>query len=241
MALSPLDIHNLISQGLQTFGSFISRDWQPEEIDLQYNKSKVEFIDDLLDRAKGLGYQDSQRLLDSIRELEVVNAELTPIPATGRDNVLEITLPAAYKHLIKSRSKVTYSCIDEQSSKVVKRSLIAPNRLVDSNLLDVVMTDSFSTTDRERPVTVIANTKLYVYITPSFNITKIYLDYIKIPNILVLGLDGNGDYNAGASTNCELSDSSKILIINRVVKYLSNVNDSDPNKIRNLQIDTKTS
>lgn len=238
--MNPLEVHTLISQGLQTFGSFILEDWKPEEIDIQYNARKLDFIDDILIRAKGAGYQDSQRLLDNIRQLQVKNHELTPLPFATIDNVYEVTFPnnPKYLHLIKSRSKVKYKCV-ENGKEITKKEVVT-NRLVDDDQLDLILQDSFAKTSKQNPVTVISGNKLYIYTDGTFELDNVYIDYLKEPNKMVLALDNNGDYDSGNSVSCEFNSSTQLIIANKVVSYLSSITPRDGNKFQNLVQTTKT-
>lgn len=241
MKLSILDMHRLLDQEIQTMGFFTSQGLETEEIDLQINAQIDNFVEAVVDKYKrrvpriGVkeGFQVDQVRLDDLRTIHVKDASvsLSDYGSIGK----KFDLPTDYSHHIKTRITYSLSCKTGNVSSTITGS--SQLRIGESENIENMRVHPFYKTSKESPLAEIANNTVYIY-TDGFNITEAKIDYIKKPAVVVYGKDGGGNYDANASTDCDLPHTVHRTIIRMTAIHICSILESNQQKINNLQSET---
>lgn len=228
------DLHILINQDLQNLTSFAYQDMLPEELDIAINANINRFIELALSKERDgkphNGFQDTQKKLDDIRELQNKDVSLSPITAfTDGDKVgVFAVLPLDYNHLINDRSIVNITCNIKGVPTITTK--VRPNRVIDQEVLPNVLDNFFTKTDKDSPVSNLSGNNIYVYHNPSnFIVSGIIIDYIRTPKKI--------DFNNFPLVVMEFPDPTCYKIAKMVVHHLSTVTEQNPQKIANIAVE----
>lgn len=200
-----------------------------EDIDLYINKSIDQFIKDRFEPRSNelqLGFEQSQKRIDDLRELIKESGELDTEEVTipFEDNIFidKTNLPSDYMFLINvsasiqyNDSGVTYTVVSskrtvvgslntEYAVKSVRCKFIQLDDLYQS------MTDFFNKTKIKTPKYTINTNSVYVYTDEKFIVDKIYITYIRQPALVSLE----------SSTDCDLADSTHEEIVDIAVQLI---------------------
>lgn len=103
--MEAIKAHILVQQGLQNVSIFEHRDYEPEEIDLQLNKSMFKVIDRILKPQNQIEeFEINQEVLDRIQVL--IQSEILDGKSQNLDNI-SFNLPDDYFHAIRVETKST--------------------------------------------------------------------------------------------------------------------------------------
>lgn len=103
--MEAIKAHILVQQGLQNVSIFEHRDYEPEEIDLQLNKSMYKVLDRILKPQNQIEtFEINQEVLDRLQTL--IKSEILINKNTVLDNV-SFNLPSDYFHAIRIDTKST--------------------------------------------------------------------------------------------------------------------------------------
>lgn len=166
---------------------------QEQFIEERWNKNTTEPND----------FQDIQKEIDDLRALSK-SATPTMVPL---DDYVHGDLPEDYRHAISVsayvRKNVSCPIINSQARIVRQPDLYA------------VLTDPFSKSILESPVSTIVGSKLRIYVS-GFTVSGVILDYLKQPATI-------GSLDNGNRTGCELSPHTHPEIVRLAVQLSSNV------------------
>lgn len=226
------DIHILIEQGLQNIGIFVYPNITHEEIDIQFNRVVETYISEILKEDRdndgdSKSYQINQDSIDALRVLEVVDFELTNLAVNSRFGRAD--LPTNYRNKIQVRAEITYTCNSVVTTDTVEGRVIKRSEL--SNILK----HPYGKTDKENPVASISSGNVYVYRDESFNISRIFLDYLKKPTKVKFAVDENGDFDNDNSIHCEFPDEVCYDLVDKTVSRLANLTEQSQQKIINIE------
>lgn len=230
------DMHRQIDQEVQTLGVFAYANRESEEIDIQINTQIYRFIDKVIDfKVKGNkidleGFQSDQVTLDNLRTIHIIEEALT---ITSSTDYVSAPLPNEYYHYVKAKATVSYKCY-ENKVEVTKTDNVKV-RIMNSQDFDIYEKDTFHKTSIESPLGRIVGDKLYVYFDSNFSITGLKLDYIKKPNKVKYNKDGNGDYQASGSVDCNLPDNTHYIITGMASQKIMKIIESSQQKIVNFE------
>lgn len=235
------EMHILIDEGVQKLGHFNYRSLETEQIDIQINKQINRFISEIVDKWKGVktkgnvqGFQFSVPRLDELRTLQVKEFEITLITYGTHK---QATLPSDYRHYVSFLTDVTYTCI-EDNKEVNKTKLKSTVRVVESQDLAFVLESQFYKPTIKSSVIDIAGNNVYLYNDGTFSHSKLFINYIKKPDIVKFNKDINGNFTPTGSTNCNLPDDVHYTIVDMTIKHISKILESNPQKIVNLENET---
>lgn len=185
------EAHIIIQQELQTLNSFVGLDFNPDEVDRALNTCLLNMVEDALSDLDTLRaeskFEDIQQRLDKLDRLYVVDKELTPTLNSSAPNpyyyydLKTIQAPNKFYHLLQDRSKISVSCKIKGVPTTVTK--VFPNILTKSFILDNSLSGTLTKTRKEAPVSNYYNGILRVFYD-GFTISKIYIDYIKVPTLI---------------------------------------------------------
>lgn len=242
--LTILEFHRILNQELQSMGFFTSQGLESEEIDLQINAQIDLFVEAVIDKFRGRipkigvqeGFQANQIRLDDLRTIHVKDQSVN-LAVYDTNAGVKFDLPANYSHHIKTKVTWSIPCKDEKgkSSTLTGNSQI---RISKSEDIEAARTDVFYKTSKESPLAEIAGNTVYIY-TDGFTLgSTAKLDYIKMPAVVKYAKDGSGNYDAAASTHCDLPHTAHRTIIKMTAIHISSIIESNQQKIQNLQQET---
>lgn len=182
------DAHIIIQQELQTLNSFVNLDFDKDEVDRALNTCLLNMVENALSDLDTLRaeskFEDIQQRLDKLDRLYIVDKELTPTLNSSAPNpyyyydLKTIQAPNKFYHLLQDRSKITVNC--KVNGVLTAVSKVFPNILTKSFILDNSLTGTLTKTRKESPVSNYYNGILRVFYS-DFIVSKIYIDYIKVP------------------------------------------------------------
>ena len=106
--MTTYDFHTLVEQDVQKISSFAYQDLLPEEIDIQANKSFLQYLNDFVDfQPKGNRLNDTEARLNDIRTLIVKDF---PIGAVVTGSVSVAFLPNNYLYHLGLKADVYKQC-----------------------------------------------------------------------------------------------------------------------------------
>jgi len=185
------EAHIIIQQELQTLNSFVGLDFNSDEVDRALNTCLLNMVEDALSDLDTLRaeskFEDIQQRLDKLDRLYVVDKELTPTLNSSAPNpyyyydLKTIQAPNKFYHLLQDRSKISVSCKIKGVPTTVTK--VFPNILTKSFILDNSLSGTLTKTRKEAPVSNYYNGILRVFYD-GFTISKIYIDYIKVPTLI---------------------------------------------------------
>ena len=163
------------------------------------------------------GFEINQRNIDDIRTLVIDNEQLTPISL--EDNTYYIELPSNYMFYVSSK-------VDIKKNKCLKSKIRCTVRQ-HGDLFQQSPFDQSSFEWEDINITFYEN-GIKVYTDGTFEITKLYLDYVRIPNKVHNAEDyspsGYEDLNGNLLTgfsNCDLPDHMHNEIIDLTVLLIT--------------------
>lgn len=178
--------------------------------------------------AKREGFEVTQQRIDDLSTLVIKAPDRQPLLSpdytnTGngiyRFDLSNLAFP--YMHYLRATALV-YGCDVPYRVEIVQHDDLT-YKLKDefnkpsSKWRRVLGTFGRSDTSQER--------SLYIYTNGDFEVTGLYLDYLKQPNEVSLGTYNDIDGNATAKTECDLPDSVHDQIVDLAVKLLSDINE----------------
>lgn len=187
------EFHIYVQQGLQNIDSFVYPDMSAEEVDLAANYILYNSVKNTL-KKKINNFELDQWELDLWETLYVTDVTLTPtanlsakFPNYSYD--LGTLTPYKYLHLLQDASYVSTQC--KVAGATTTNYQTVPNRLTNINNLYNMLDNSLIGTNKEQPISNFANGVLRVFTDSSFVISKIIIDYIKIPDSITYSLTRN--------------------------------------------------
>lgn len=185
------EAHIIIQQELQSLDSFVNLDFGSKEVDRALNTTLLNMIEDIVSGIdllrKESKFEEIQQKLDKLDRLYVVDSELTPTLNSSAPNpyyyydLKTFQTPNKVYHLLQDKSKVRVTCkIDGVNTTVDK---IVPNTLVKIASLSNTLENTLSKTKKERPISNYYNGILRVFYD-NFTVYRIYIDYIKLPQLI---------------------------------------------------------
>lgn len=187
------EFHIYVQQGLQNIDSFVYPDMSAEEVDLAANYVLYNSVKNTL-KKKINNFELDQWELDLWETLYVTDVTLTPtanLSAKFPNYFYDLTTLTPYKyfHLLQDASYVSTQCKVAGAITTVYQTV--PNRLTNINNLYNMLDNSLIGTNKEQPISNFANGILRVFSDSSFVISKIIIDYIKIPDSITYSLTRN--------------------------------------------------
>lgn len=181
-----------------------SKDFNPAELDEICNNAIEIWLEQQYSGSnhKQTGFEVTQQRIDNLSTL-VVKYPVQPIltPASSSDNVFEFDLKELrfpYKHMVRVQGKIE-GCSDKITVEIVQH-----------DDLDKYMTDPFKKPSKSPFPRLLGiygkssdldSTSLFVYSDGTFNVTEIYPEYIKVPNVVSIG--GYNDIEGNAKPKIE--------------------------------------
>lgn len=225
------DIHILIEQGLQNTGVFVYPNIEHEEIDIHFNRVVEQYISEIVKQLDGKSYQENQDFIDALKIIEVVDFETSNLANVS--NYTRTDLPTNYRNRINIKAEINYTCQTNGVSTNVVETVAC--RFVKRSELDDILEHPFGGTSKTKPVASISGNNVFVYRDNVFTITKIFLDYLRKPIKVVYARDGNGDYDAANSVDCEFSDEVCYDLVDKTVSRLIKLTEQSQQKIVNIE------
>lgn len=106
--MTTLDFHINVEQEVQKISSFAYENIEPEELDIQANKSFYQFLNDFVTlQPRGNQLNDTEARLNDIRSLVIRD---TPLSAITNDSVSVASLPNSYLYLVGLKADVYTEC-----------------------------------------------------------------------------------------------------------------------------------
>ena len=231
-------MHILIDEGIQKLGYLNYRSLETEQIDLQINKQINRFIDNIVDIWKGArttgmkqGVQKSVPRLDDLRTLQVKNLEIS---LSNFGTHKQGSLPNYYRHYISFLCDISYQCI-ENKVLITKTETNKNVRVVETQNLEYILSSAFYKPTKKSSVIDIAGNTVYLYNDGVFTHSKLFINYIKKPAVVLYNKDGNGDFTSTGSVDCDLPENTHYTIVDMTVKHIGKILESNPQKIVNLE------
>lgn len=207
------EFHIYVQQGLQNIDSFVYPDMSAEEVDLAANYVLYDGVKNTL-KKKINNFELDQWELDLWETLYVTDVTLTPtanlsakFPNYFYD--LRTLTPYKYLHLLQDASYVSTQCKVAGAITTVYQTV--PNRLTNINNLYNMLDNSLIGTNKEQPISNFANGILRVFSDSTFVISKIIIDYIKIPDSITYTLTRSCTVNV-TSTTVNVTDITKYIV-----------------------------
>jgi hypothetical protein len=195
------EMHYAIDQGLQKVGSFVYSNFLEEELDHVLNLIQDRYIKSSV-FSKG-GFSLTQRHLDNIREVLVVDSEES-FDQDAALNDQSTTLPGDYLFMVNVRAKV--SPVDGSGG-----DQWVPVRIVELDELYKMQANPFAKGKAVSPVASIAKDQVRIFQDGERFILKgSRLDYIRQPEKISLSLN----------ESCELAEHTHQEIVDQAVQYI---------------------
>lgn len=164
------EIYDSIDQGLQNLSSFTYQNFEPAEVDLQFNTIVDLFVENALGKSKLKElsvFEGVQVTMDDLRLLKIIDHS---IPLTnGRG-----PLPENYRHLINDRTMRTYC----GSSRLV------PNRLYENEFVYDAIEHPFEQPKINSPISYLENNFIVIKVAAGTTASSVVIDYIRVPKLL---------------------------------------------------------
>jgi hypothetical protein len=170
-------------------------DFLPEEIDFWLNEAQERFIKQRLfgNNYRQERFEDSPKRIDDLRNLITLSIDNTLSSSNLGTNVKQVSLPSTpvFNYLLR------FVLIDDNS---VKQNGIDTIKHQD---VYKYIQDSINYPFIKRPLALIEFSTLSVIFDPTYNPTKVDIEYIKKPDVLTSFTPGSGETNT-----CELVTST---------------------------------
>lgn len=226
-------IHLGIQQGLQKNGVFAYQDIGHDEIDLHLGLEIRAYIKDIIrsfDKPQD-GYSKDTFNLTALKDILIHKNEQTgiatitgaPIGSKDATIVTDMYLP------IRVYADIIYTC-DKVSTTVYKRCTLREYDIV-YDILD----HPIQKPTRDNPTAFIYGTKVGVMTDGNFQVSKIYLDYIKTFVDPLLVFDEEGVYDTINSKQCPLYENTHLDLIERTIYRIKNQNEGNPQVLQRLK------
>jgi hypothetical protein len=205
------EIHNRLRENLP-FNRY--DDFEAEELDGYINEAIDLFVSQRFNKflevsRQNLGFEEVQKRLDDLRTLLVTRHSISPIEINTTFNFASGQFPNNYRFLVSNITEVYYSSCKEigytltpdftldEASLTNGANKISKNRLKSTEVLDDDLSISFSKTHFNSPIARVRDNFIEVYFeNKKFIPKKIYINYIRKPQVVNLSL----------SRNCDLAD-----------------------------------
>lgn len=210
------EIGVLLETKLQTKGYLIYDNLHPVEINLMFNSYIEKYIDKVLEgfreQIRTGGFDDTGKRLDDLRLLKKT-APLTPSSSTTSTVTFE--LPEDYRDYLRFR--------------ILVNGKFVPGRVLASDDLDVLGTDTYFKSSCESPIIEVENNNFIVYIEEGMTgVSEAVVRYIRKPDVF--------DILAQAETEYPLPNSVINRIIDDVVVDFGTALEQNPNKVQSYII-----
>jgi len=194
---------------------------QTQQIDLALNLSILQFIESQLagvisKSGRLLGFYDDQKRVNNLRTLIIKNVSLNPSAVLGESSS-SFLLPGDYSYLINDRSAVVINSL----------SRVYSNSFVDIEYLYDKLDNFLHKPKPNKPLSVIAGNKIYVYYDPSVTLSELRIDYLRKPATVALNnetinmiVDGVVTPTVVVAKDCDLPDHTHGTIIDLAIERL---------------------
>ena len=169
---------------------------EPEAIDFLLNQSQLRLLKTKYQPNNNykVGFEGSQKRIDDLRTL-VKSASQDSLTSYLMDDdtnvrIYEATLPTDYFYMVKLRVKV---------EKAGVGTAIKSPRQVQHDDISVFISDPFDGPKYRNPLAMFAGTKVQIVTDGTFQVTKVFFDYLKKP--LDLSIDATGVNTPTGYTN----------------------------------------
>lgn len=225
--------HILIQQGLQKNGVFAYQDITHEEIDLHLNDELELYIKDLLKEADkpSDGYDKDHINFEILRPITYTGSPLTvdssPTAYTGAAiTYTDLFLP------VKTLATVTKNCmLDGAVASVEERNVRV--RIVSTEFYETMRYHSIYGTTFESPLGHIVGSVIEVS-KSGFQVTAIWMIYIKTWTPIKYMEDGDGAYDSANSVQIPISSIGHSTLIQRTIARIKAFNEGNPNVIQRI-------
>lgn len=183
------EMHKAVYEELHKTGSWLLGDLDSDQVDYFLNSAQEEFVKQRFYRgsnSKGVGFEDTMKRLEDLRELVYINYDDTIAPNLSATEV-ELDLPADHMFLINLRILMRYSACAAPTvqSPIVK----IPARVVETEQVFEMMRSPFHRSTHKSPLATIYEDQVRVFQGQRFLVIGIEADYIRQPRKLSLDLE----------------------------------------------------
>jgi len=198
------EMHIAVFTELMKVGAFVHDNYLSEEVDQFLNKAQNRFIKQRLSRlsnVKRLGFEESTKRLEDLREL-VVDDYFDEAEVQQGDTHNDFDLPSDMLFLIPGTVRADVD--------VCGKSRLVPVRIVETDWIYKMTANPFARSLPHSPLGKVYDDQVKILFNNEFTVQKIYLDYIKKPRAI----------DIFTHTNCELSESVHQEIVDLTVNIM---------------------